>query len=556
MNITMNLKMVALSVLFGLSSLCYAQDDDEVRMGTKKQVADDIPVAPAEYRRPEGYNPVEHRFKYNLTDLKEKYSEDLMKKSQKEFNRVVNVNGTGKWKPSGASLDSHQCPEWYQDIKFGMFVDWGPWAIGGWAVKRGVGQPMYPDWYEHRLDHDANCEQYHDKNWGTDFERDDLLPFFQGKRYEPEKLIDIAVESGMKYVIPFSKHCTGYCLWPSSYTFRDAGDMAGQDFIRPLVDNARAKGLKFGFYLCLMEWEYPIIDHDGTLIHQYFPDKYAPYTSKLETWCMGKIPVRDYLRDYLIPLSVEHIDQYDPDILWFDSEWEASFNVQASYDLAAYFYNHAEGRKEVAVNDRYGDEYGKPLRGFRGDFYTSEYGLFMPEDRKEGYIWEENRGISQSFGFNWQDTEENVITSKEFVHTFVDVISRGGNFLMLVNLDGQGALSEVQERRLKEMGKWLKVNGEGIYATRAYSTSKENNIRFTRSKDNKTVYAISLDWPGKELSLKSVQPAAGSKIYMLGYNEPLKWIFKDGVTTITLPAKLQKETNRPCEHAYTFKIQK
>jgi alpha-L-fucosidase len=286
-------------------------------------------------------------------------------------------------------------------------------------------------------------------------------------------------------------------------------------------------------------------------------DKYKPYEPKLETWASGKIAVRDYVRDYSIPQAVEFIDRYDPDILWYDGEWDASVDVQGSYDISAYFYNHAEGRKEVAVNDRYGCVNGKWLRGYRGDVYTSEYGSFIPEERKNGqFVWEENRGISQSFGFNWQDTDENVITSKNFIDMFVDIVSRGGNLLLIVNLDGQGALPDVQEKRLKDIGKWLKVNGEGIYSTRAYSTAKENNICFTRSKDNKTVYAISLDWPGKELSLKSVQPAKGSKIYLLGYDEALKWTSKNGTTTITLPAKLQKEASRPCQHAYTFKIQK
>ncbi|MDR0815441.1 MAG: alpha-L-fucosidase, partial [Bacteroidales bacterium] len=139
---------------------------------------------------------------------------------------------------------------------------------------------------------------------------------------------------------------------------------------------------------------------------------------------------------------------------------------------------------------------------------------------------------------------------------FVDIVSRGGNLLLIVNLDGQGALPEVQEKRLKDIGKWLKVNGEGIYSTRAYAVSKENNVHFTRSKDNKTVYAISLDWPGKQLELKSVEPVAGSKIYLLGYDKPLNWSSKNGVTTITLPTNLQKAANRPCDYAYTFKIQK
>jgi alpha-L-fucosidase len=108
---------------------------------------------------------------------------------------------------------------------------------------------------------------------------------------------------------------------------------------------------------------------------------------------------------------------------------------------------------------------------------------------------------------------------------------------------------------LRDIGKWLKVNGEGIYYTRAYSVMAEKNIRYTRSKDNKTVYAISLEWPGKELELNAVQSVAGSKIYLLGYKEPLKWTVKNGKTIVTLPEKLQKASNRPCDYAYTFKIE-
>jgi alpha-L-fucosidase len=209
------------------------------------------------------------------------------------------------------------------------------------------------------------------------------------------------------------------------------------------------------------------------------------------------------------------------------------------------------------VNDRYGlisdRKYGY-LRSHRGDIFTSEYGDMTDDDRRR-HVWEENRGISQSFGFNWQDTEENVIRTKDFVDMFVDIVSKGGNLLLIVNLDAQGALPEIQEKRLKDIGRWLKVNGEGIYYTRAYTTSSESNVRYTRSKDNKTVYAISLEWPGSQIKLNAVRPADQSRIYMLGDKEPLKWSYRNGVTTITLPARLQKAANRPCDYAYTFRIQ-
>jgi alpha-L-fucosidase len=531
--------------LFGLTISSYGQVSTA-----------EVPLAPKEYRRPEGYNPLEHRYKYSLNDLKEKFSEKMMKDAAVLYDRVLDVNSKGEWKPTLTSLSKHEAPEWYQDIKFGMFIDWGLWSIGAWTVKSEKGA-MYPDWYEHAMDFDAStlAERYHDKNWGTDFERDDLIPFFRAERYQPDKLVDVAIEAGMKYIIPFCKHHSGFCLWSSSFTQRDMGDMHGKDLIRPLVDNCKQKGLKFGFYTSSEEWEYPLINHEGKLITRKWTGKYEDYNERMETWATGKVAVKDFAKEYFIPQSVEFIDVYDPDILWYDGEWKTPEELMGTFDISAYFYNHAAGRKEVAVNDRYGMQFGTRLRSRLGDIYTSEYGD-MTEEKRASHVWEENRGISQSFGFNWQDTEENVITSKAFVDMFVDIVAKGGNLLLIVNLDNQGALPDIQEKRLKDIGKWLKVNGDGIYATRPYAVREEGNIRYTRSKDNKTVYAISLEWPGKQLALKSVEPAQGSKIYLLGYDKPLKWTYNNGVTTITLPADLQKEANRPCNYAYTFKINK
>ena len=98
-------------VMFGLCVVSHAQ------------VSKEIPAAPEGYRRPAGYDPVPHRYKYSLNDLKDQFSEKMMQEAEKVFERVMNVNGNGKWKPSGASLDRHVAPEWFEDDKFGMFVD-------------------------------------------------------------------------------------------------------------------------------------------------------------------------------------------------------------------------------------------------------------------------------------------------------------------------------------------------------------------------------------------------------------------------------------------------
>jgi alpha-L-fucosidase len=511
-----------------------------------------VPLAPKQNRKPENYQP--SKYKYSLEDLKNNFSEETMRLANKQYNRVKETNNTGKWKPTPESIDAHQAPDWFQDAKFGMFIDWGLWSIAGWAPKKEKGA-MYPDWYELRLDTDSAFRKYHEKNWGKDFKRDDFIPLFTAREYNPEKLVKLASDAGMKYVVPFSKHHGGFCLWPSSFTFRDAVDMGPKkDLIKPIVESCKKQGLKFGFYFSVEEWEYPLLDSEGNIKPRFWEIKNKPLLQELEKRVEGKVPVKDFAKDYIIPQAVEFIDQYDPDLIWYDGEWTTDVNDLGTYEISSYFYNQAETRKEVAVNDRYGTKDGKRLRFVRGDFFTSEYQSLTDENKKSSHAWEECRGISQSFGYNWQDTDTNVITTKAFIDMFVDIVAKGGNLLLIVNLDGQGALPELQEKRLTDIGKWLKVNGEGIYSTRPFSRQIEGGVVFTRSKDNQYVYAILKEWPGQNLHLNGIQPVNGSKIEMLGFDKPLEWIKgKDGVS-VDFPAKLQDVKKRPCDYAWILKI--
>ena len=168
---------------------------------------------------------------------------------------------------------------------------------------------MYPDWYEFRLDTDSAFIKYHEKIWGKDFKRDDFIPLFAASKYQPQKLVEIAKEAGMKYVVPFNKHHSGFCLWPSSFTQRDAMDMGpGKDLIKPLVESCQKEGLKFGFYFSVEEWEYPVIDAAGKLQNRLWGGEIKPYSPELEKKSSGKIAVKNYATDYLIPQAIEFIE--------------------------------------------------------------------------------------------------------------------------------------------------------------------------------------------------------------------------------------------------------
>ena len=515
---------------------------------------------PAECRRPADFTPF--RYKYTLSELRDRYTEEFRVRAARVMGRVDYINEQGDWKPSQESLLRHECPEWFEDAKFGMFVDWGLWSIPAWAGRRESGA-AYPDWYEKRMY--GPVEKYHDKYWGEDFERDDFIPLFKAERYNPDEIVRIAAETGIKYVVPFTKHHTGYCLWDSSFTFRNSKEMGpGRDLMAPLVEACRREGLKFGFYFSVDEWQYPLLDKDNNIYQHVWDSKLIshdePYEPLLERIISGKVPVRNFAQDYIIPQAVEFIDRFSPDLIWFDGEWASHVDYLGSYHIAAYYYNTVGRNKPVAINDRYGlyrtdsTRSENWLRGRIGDYYTSEYHDLT--DDKKSHPWEECRGLSQSFGYNWEDRAENIISTQEFIDMFVRIVSEGGNLLFVVNLDGQGAIPQLELERLRSIGDWLRVNGEGIYATRAYKTPNEGSTRYTRSKDHSTVYAIVKEFKGRTLSLKSVRPAEGSQVTMLGSDTPLKWRYdeRSGSTIVTLPQSLSNPDNRPCAYAWTLKF--
>ncbi len=457
------------------------------------------------------------------------------------------------YQPTLGSIRIHECPEWFKDAKFGMFVDWGLYSVAGWAPKKPVGEPMYPDWYLHNMYQLTEWRTYHQKTWGEQFQRDDFIPLFTAENYQPDRLIQLAADCGVKYVVPFCKHHDGFCLWPSSLTERDAADMGPKrDLVAPLVQQCREHGLKFGFYFSIEEWEYPVI-RDGQLRvrlwqHGEMPIMDIPYVRhEMAGKITGKKPVEDFFGEYIIPQAKEFIDMYGPDILWFDGEWRTPVEDTRTPEIVSYFYNQAG--KKVAVNDRL----GRGLRFKVGDFFTSEYHSLDSEQPKIVHKWEECRGISQSFGYNRQDTEENVQSARDFIHMFVEIVSENGNLLLIVNLDGKGALPGIQENRLREIGAWLKVNGEAIYATKPWLVShQDQHIRFTQSKNGKNVYAICTRWPEKTLAINSVYLEQNAQITMLGCSANIPWVHKDGHVHLTVPESVRN--NKPCDHAWVFKL--
>ncbi|MCQ2179448.1 MAG: alpha-L-fucosidase [Bacteroidales bacterium] len=516
------------------------------------QMEGDTPIAPAEYRRPKGWK---HKgFKWDIPTISARESDRQIRRAAKEMERIGRVNAEGRYHATAESIDSHPCPEWFVDAKFGIFVDWGPWSVASYCpyVK---GERLYPDWYEHRCRPGSRDYEYHALNWGEDFVSDDFIDLFQGKRFDARALARTFEAGGARYVVPFLKHHGGFCLWNSSWTYRDSYDRgAKRDFAAEMSKACRAQGLKFGFYDSLQgEWEYPVLGEDGSIRMYVENSQYADYNPHFENVASGKVAVHDVFSECMVPQAVEFIDRYDPDILWFDYDWTIPASKCGAYDVAAYFYNKNEGRKEVAVNDRYGlleaEEDGERVRKVRsvgqnwcrtvrGDFFTDEWGdTDECIDPASWHAWESCSGISKSYGNHWMEQYDPsmVMTDKEFIIHFMDIVSRGGNLLLMVNLDGQGALPDVQRARIESIGKWLDRWGEGIYGTRIIAPFSTSSVDYTRSKDGKTVYATVKENDSGEVALECEIPD-GSTITILGENHPLPYQRLDSDASRTMVA--------------------
>lgn len=541
-------------------------------------------------KRPADFQPF--IYKYSTLDLYEKFSEDMMKRAAEDVKNLVAVNEKGKYKPTQASLANHQMPDWFRDAKLGIFFDWGPWSVPGYAVPRdpslGTGG-SYPDWYEFLMDY--SYKAYHDSVWGPDFRRDDFLPLLTGENLNADDYADLAVRAGAKYLVPFSRHHAGWTLWESKYTFRNAKEMGPKrDIKMELAQAARKRGLKFALYFSIAEWEYPVIVekrvsqwdptpnlavfHDGMAILPR-PIPFASYFPAVhDRMLSGKIPVRDYYADYMMPLFKEAVDKFDPDIVWYDGGWGVPVSISRAAELSAYFYNQAEGRKEVVINNRAGSalsaEEMAELRKLResgdqnavterisrnrqlGDYTTPEYhiGKINPEVN-----WEVCRSISPAFGYNWTDTESNSLSSEELVKMFIGIVAGNGNLLLVINPDGSGKLSDVQRKRLLDLGDWLKINGEAIYGTRPWKEQQEGDQHFTMSKDGKYLYVHQTVWPGDKVTVNNVSPLKGSRVSMLGSKGNFAWKQVGSAIEVALPESIQAEDKRPGQYAWVFKIQ-
>ncbi|MDZ7724983.1 MAG: alpha-L-fucosidase [candidate division KSB1 bacterium] len=184
-----------------------------------------ISVLVSAQQRPEHFQPFD--YKYSVQELRQCFSRDVINKARRDMQELEQANNSGDYQAELPSLATHPTPDWYIDAKLGIFFDWGLYSVAGYGEK-GWSRARYPDWYLHHMY--TNLRDYHETTWGADFERDDFIPMFTAKHFDAAKVVELCNQAGARYLVPFSKHHDGYCLWDCAYTHRDAVNMSpGRD---------------------------------------------------------------------------------------------------------------------------------------------------------------------------------------------------------------------------------------------------------------------------------------------------------------------------------------
>ncbi len=372
-----------------------------------------------------------------------------------------------RFEPTWESLNTHACPQWFRDAKFGIFIHWGVYSVPSFCDTS-----TYSEWYRHWVDtnaHDGLERRFHAENYGADFPYEDFAPMFRAELYDPAEWASVFRRAGARYVVLTSKHHDGYALWPSAEASASRGHPWNaaevgpkRDVLGELTEAVRAEGLKMGLYYSFMEWHNPVFDRD----------------------------IPEYVETVMFPQVKDLISRYHPAVFWPDGEWNHPDTTWRSTELLSWIYNHAPNKDEIVVNDRW----GRGLRAKSGDYYTTEYGRHGGADATSNVRpWEECRGIGHSFAWNRNEPYEIYLSRTECVRLLIDIVSQGGTLLLDVGPTADGRIPLIMQDRLLAMGRWLDANGEAIYA------SEKSPFRHApwgaATARGSTLYLHVYDWP-------------------------------------------------------------
>lgn len=392
------------------------------------------------------------------------------------------------------SVRGHEVPGWYDDCKFGIFIHWGLYSVPAYAPRTWelgevpgdetwfLNNP-YAEWYYNSVNVGQGPSfEHHKEVYGEDFAYENFADMWKAEKWNPDEWAELFKEAGAGYVVLVTKHHDGFCLFPSEYTdYNSVMRGPKRDITGELTRAVKGHGMRMGTY------------YSGIIDWRFANDPIYRDEDNFDNAC----PTAAYA-DYAYLQSRELINRYEPSVFWNDIGWPRQ-GVNALPALLSHYYNTVE---EGVVNDRF--------NGLYHDYTTKEY-KYGESTRSEK--WEMCRGMGLSFGYNAEEGDDKIISVPDFVRLLVETVSNNGNLLINIGPKADGTIPEEQVKRLREIGKWLKVNGEGIYGTRCSKRENElcrdADLFYTRKQDDLFVFADMKDGFSREILIKDTKVPKG-----------------------------------------------
>ena len=385
--------------------------------------------------------------------------------------------------------------QWFEDAKLGIFIHWGIYAVNGidesWSFYNGY------------ISHEEYMNQ---------------LNGFTAKNYNPAEWAKLFKNSGAKYAVLTTKHHDGVALWDTK-----CGDLsvvkkspAKKDLVAPLVNELRKNDLKVGLYYSLLDWSHPDYPNKTKVEKRYENDSVK--------W--------NRFVDFNFCQLTELSKHFNPDLYWFDGDWEQSAENWKAKELSESLRGW---NKNVILNSR--------IQGY-GDYATPEQGL--PITRPDSRYWELCMTMNDSWGF--QGNDKNYKTPNQIINILVDCVSKGGNLLLDIGPKADGTIPEEQVNILNQLGRWTNKHAEAIYGTRAGIPAEHYYGPTSLNKNGDILYLYLPYNPNGQIMLKGIKNKI-NRIYVVGNGTKLNWDIKmkqywsavPGIIYIDVPEKVLDE---------------
>ncbi|MCG8390420.1 MAG: alpha-L-fucosidase [Cytophagales bacterium] len=460
--------------------------------------------------------------------------------------RSKDSNTIEKYKANWESLKKYKTPAWFQDAKLGIFIHWGIYSVPAYSSE-WYGRHMYMDTANfsaqlyHKGDGPHPVYEYHKRTWGDpkEFGYKDFIPMFKGEQFDADEWVSIFKKSGAKYIVPVAEHHDGFAMYDSKLTRWNSVDMGPKrDVLRELMDAGKREGLKVGASShYAFNWTYFNKKAHFDTSDPGYADFYGSKTTPLADTTISK----EFLDTWWNRVT-DLVDNYQPDILWFDFFMDQHEFVPYHPRLAAYYYNKGlEWDKEVVLqNKNFGNFESFPTGT---NVLDLERGKMSDINR---YPWQTDTSIGKNswcYVEGWDSKTPNTI-----VDDLVDIVSKNGNLLLNVGPKADGTIPTDQQEVLFELGDWLGKNGEAIYGSRPWVIFGEGptevatghhtegmnedltseDFRFTTNEGN--IYAIAMDFDDHgKYNIKSLSSESNylrkkiKNVVLLDSNEDVEW---------------------------------